>query len=108
MLVISVLAFNYEKNEKIKMIRMDMDKMASKIASEIIQLHMQTHAGYHNALNALISRYKDASIALFDSKRRVLYSNIPESADLIRNHKEAGFLVLRGNITYSAMKLSLI
>ncbi len=96
MLVISVLAFNYEKNEKIKMIRMDMDKMASKIASEVIALHMQTHGDYHNALNALISRYKDASIALFDSKKRVLYSNIPESANLIKNHKEAGFFSFRG------------
>lgn len=96
MLVISVLAFNYEKNEKIKMIRMDMDKMASKIASEVVALHMQTHGDYHNALNALISRYKDASIALFDSKKRVLYSNIPESANLIKNHKEAGFFSFRG------------
>ncbi|WQZ82618.1 copper-sensing histidine kinase CrdS [Helicobacter pylori] len=96
MLVISVLAFNYEKNEKIKMIRMDMDKMASKIASEVVALHMQTHGDYHNALSALISRYKDASIALFDSKKRVLYSNIPESADLIKNHKEAGFFSFKG------------
>ncbi len=96
MLVISVLAFNYEKNEKIKMIRMDMDKMASKIASEVVALHMQTHGDYQNALNALISRYKDASIALFDSKRRVLYSNIPESANLIKNHKEAGFFSFKG------------
>lgn len=96
MLVISVLAFNYEKNEKIKMIRMDMDKMASKIASEVVALHMQTHGDYQNALNDLISRYKDASIALFDSKRRVLYSNIPESADLIKNHKEAGFFSFKG------------
>ncbi len=96
MLVISILAFNYEKNEKIKMIRMDMDKMASKIASEVVTLHMQTHADYHNALNALISRYKDASIALFDNQRRVLYSNIPESADLIKNHKEVGFFSFKG------------
>ncbi|GAA8458123.1 copper-sensing histidine kinase CrdS [Helicobacter pylori] len=96
MLVISVLAFNYEKNEKIKMIRMDMDKMASKIASEVVALHMQTHGDYQNALNALISRYKDASIALFDNKRRVLYSNIPESANLIKNHKEAGFFSFKG------------
>ncbi|GAA6870955.1 copper-sensing histidine kinase CrdS [Helicobacter pylori] len=96
MLVISVLAFNYEKNEKIKMIRMDMDKMASKLASEVVALHMQTHGDYQNALNALISRYKDASIALFDSKKRVLYSNIPESADLIKTHKETGFFNFKG------------
>lgn len=40
MLVISVLVFNYEKNEKIKMICMDMDKMVFKIVSEVIVLYM--------------------------------------------------------------------
>ncbi|WP_275450037.1 sensor histidine kinase [Helicobacter cetorum] len=96
MLIISILIFNYEKDVQLKAIRMEMFQVASKMVSEVVALHMQTQINHKEALNTFISRHKDASMTLFDSRRRILYSTIPESLELIKEHRDIGFFNFRG------------
>ncbi len=91
MLVISVLFFSYERNAQLVSMQENLRSLAHQITSEIIELHMQSHGKYQQALETFISHHKNTALALLDSKRRIMYSTIPEAQEIIDKHKEIGF-----------------
>ncbi len=82
---------------QLRAMRIDMNATIHKATSEIIELHMQSHGKYQQALETFISHHTDLEIALFDSRHNILYSTIKNAKEIIKNHKDIGFYEIKNN-----------